>query len=164
MGLRQVYLGTGRLGQMMQMCMEYNHILPFLAAAGLFCAFRRLEITGRFASFVCKIAPYTLGVYLLHENLGLRYTWQRWLRADDLLKSSTFGHGYGEMQHVTSVGGLFLYTAVAVVCVFAVGILVDMLRALLVRGLDKGLTVLSPYRRLQEFIRHLDDCFKEKEV
>ena len=56
-GLRQVYLKTGSLGRMIKMCMQYNHILPFLAAVGLFGAFRRLKVCGKFAAFVCKIAP-----------------------------------------------------------------------------------------------------------
>lgn len=163
--LREVYLRTGSLGRMMQMCMEYNHILPFLAAAGLFGAFLRLKISGRFAAVVCKIAPYTLGVYLLHENLGLRYSWQSWLGADRLLvppvapapiKSAMSRLG------LVSVGSLLLYTVAAVVCVFAVGILVDMLRALLVRGLDRGLSLLLPYRRVRSWVLGLDECFRRE--
>lgn len=163
--LREVYLRTGRLERMIQMCMEYNHILPFLAAMGLFGAFRRLKISGKFALFVCKIAPYTLGVYLLHENLGLRYTWQNWLGADKLLERLPiypymsalvrWGGGY-------SVSGLLLHVTLAVVCVFVVGILVDMLRAFLVRGLDRILSVLPPYRRLRQWVLGLDECFREQ--
>lgn len=163
--LREVYLRTGSLGRMIQVCMEYNHILPFLAAVGLFGAFLRLKISGRFAAIVCRIAPYTLGVYLLHENLGLRYTWQSWLGADKLLlppvalaptRSALSRLG------LVSVGSLLLYTVAAVVCVFAVGILVEMLRALLVRGLDRGLGLLSPYRRVRTWILGLDECFRRE--
>ena len=167
-GLRLVYLKTGSLERMIQMCMEYNHILPFLAAVGLFGAFRRLKISGKFAAFVCKIAPYTLGVYLLHENLGLRYTWQAWLGAETLLVS-TPSPGFGAAERVglgaelSLVGGLFVHVVLAVVCVFSVGILADMLRCLLVRGLDKGLSILSPYRRLKGFVFSLDQRFRENE-
>lgn len=169
LGLRQVYLKTGSLERMIQMCMEYNHILPFLAAVGLFSAFRRLRISGRFAALVCKIAPYTLGVYLLHENLGLRYTWQNWLGAEAfsvLTPSSGFsaperaGLGAG----LSSVGGLLVHVVLAVACVFTVGILVDVLRSLLVRWLDKGLSILSPYRRLKGFVFGLEQCFRESET
>lgn len=162
--LREVYLRTGSLGLMLRMCMEYNHILPFLAAAGLFGAFRRLKISGRFAAFVCKIAPYTLGVYLLHENLGLRYTWQDWLGAGKLLEPLPL-YPYMDSLSRMGLGGSFavllLYTLGAVVCVFFVGILVDMLRALLVRGLDRGLDKLPPYRRLRGWVFGLDECFQE---
>ena len=82
--LREVYLRTGGLERRIKMCLEYNHVLPFLAAAGLFGAFCRVRLRGRAADMVNRIAPYTLGVYLLHENLGLRYTWQKWLGAEGL--------------------------------------------------------------------------------
>lgn len=155
--LREVYLHTGRLSHKLMVCMDYNHILPFLAAAGLFGAFRRLKISGRFAAIVCKIAPYTLGVYLLHENLGLRYTWQNWLGADRLLGMSSLGR----LGVTNSPVGLFLYTLGAVVCVFAAGILVDMLRALLMRGMDRGLNVIPVYRRIRVWILGLDQSFRE---
>lgn len=165
-GLRWMYRHTGRLEQMIKMCTEYNHILPFLAAVGLFAAFRRMKVKGWFASFVCKIAPYTLGIYLLHENLGLRYTWQNWLGADKLLRITGVGpiRGVNTRMGIFSGGCLLLYTLLAVLCVFVVGILVDMLRALLVRGLDKGLGVLPPYRRLKGFVLSLDEHFREKEL
>lgn len=162
--LREVYLRTGRLDRMLTVCMEYNHILPFLAAAGLFGAFRRLKVSGRFAAFVCKIAPYTLGVYLLHENLGLRYTWQNWLGADKLFRLmplSPYMDSLGRMGLGGSPAILLLYTLGAVVCVFFVGILVDMLRDLLMRGLDRGLDKFPPYRRLRGWVLGLDECFQE---
>lgn len=162
--LREVYLRTGSLGLMLKMCMEYNHILPFLAAAGLFGAFCRLKVSGRFAAIVCRIAPYTLGVYLLHENLGLRYTWQNWLGAERLLRlmpSQSDMNGAGRLGMGNSPVSLLLYTLGAVICVFVVGILADMLRAFLMRGLDRGLNVLSPYRRLRGWVLGLDQSFRE---
>ena len=161
--LREVYLRTGRLERMIQMCMEYNHILPFLAAVGLFGAFRRLKISGKFAVFVCKIAPYTLGVYLLHENLGLRYTWQNWLGADSLLALRPYRSFYNYWGRVSleSAGGLLVHVVLAVACVFIVGILVDMMRVFLVRTLDRGLGRLSPYRKLRDIMYALDRYFRE---
>lgn len=161
MGLRLIYQRTGRLGRMQGMFLEYNHILPFLAAVGLFFAFRRLKLSGRFGAAVVKIAPYTLGVYLLHENLGFRYSWQSWLGADDLLAASARPRGSLAAGLWFAVWFL-LWVMVASACVFAVGILVDRLRELLVRGLDQGLCRLAPYRRLRERAARLDDCFREK--
>lgn len=154
--LREVYLHTGRLERMILVCMDYNHILPFLAAVGLFSAFRRLKVSGKFASFVSKIAPHTLGVYLLHENLGLRYTWQNWLGADKLLGM------LGRLGLRDSVFGLLLHVVLTVICVFAIGILVDMLRAFLVHGLDRVFNILPPYRRLRQWVLGLDECFRER--
>ena len=68
--LRAFYLKTGSFGLMLKMCFEYNHLLPFLAAVGLFFAFSRLQISGKAAEVICRISPCTLGVYLLHENIG----------------------------------------------------------------------------------------------
>ena len=165
LGLRQVYLSTGSLERMMKICMEYNHVLPFLAAVGLFGAFRRLKVSGRVANFVCKISPYTLGVYLLHENLGLRYTWQNWLGAGlfTVIKCPPGSEWMIGMRRVTVAGSLLLCTGLAVVCVFVAGILVEMLRALLVRGLDRILSVLPPYSRLKGFVLGLDQRFRESE-
>ncbi len=152
--LRRIYLRTGSLERLLQVCMEYNHILPFLAAVGLFGAFLRVRISGRFAAAVCKVSPCTLGVYLLHENLGLRYTWQDWLGA---------GRLWTKMQSQTaSPAALLLYAAAAAVCVFAVGILAEMFRRSLFRLLDRGLGALAPYRKLKQWILGLDECFRRQ--
>ena len=143
MALRMVFLKTGSLGRMTGMCMEYNHILPFLAALGLFYAFLKLDFKGRVAGVIVKIAPYTLGVYLLHENLGLRYTWQRWLGAD----------------RVSGVLSLLLHTLLAVIIVFTAGILVDMVRALLMKGIHGVLMRAKGYRRLMDGIKRVDAVF-----
>lgn len=145
MALHFFFVCTGSLGRMTGMCMEYNHILPFLAAVGLFGAFLRMEINGKIADVINKVAPYTLGVYLLHENLGLRYTWQNWFGAD----------------RVSHVGELLLWTLLAVLVVFVSGILVDMLRAGLMKGLHCLLCRLKGYRKLVGKIEAADGLFRE---
>lgn len=145
MALRFWFVRTGSLGRMTGMCLEYNHIFPFLAALGLFGAFARMEIKGKIARVINTIAPYTLGVYLLHENLGLRYTWQHWFGADN----------------VSNVGELLLWTLLAVAGVFCSGILVDMLRVQLMRGLHGLLCRLKVYRRLVGGIEKVDNLFRE---
>lgn len=145
MALRFLYIRTGRLGRMAGMCMEYNHILPFLAALGLFGAFARMEIKSKITYVINTIAPYTLGVYLLHENLGLRYTWQNWFGAD----------------RVSNVGELLLRTLLAVVGVFVSGILADMLRAHLMRGIHGLLCRIKLYRKLVGEIENADNLFRE---
>lgn len=145
MALRFIFLRTGRLGLMTGMCMEYNHILPFLAAVGLFGFFTGIEIKGKIACVINRIAPYTLGVYLLHENLGLRFTWQKWFGAD----------------RVSNVGELLLFTLLAAAGVFCCGILVDALRAWLTRGIHRLLCGLEGYRKLMRKVESVDDLFKE---
>ena len=144
MMLRQVFQRTGSLERMLGMCMEYNHILLFLAALGVFYAFRRINFHGKIADVIVKISPYTLGVYLLHENLGLRYTWQNWLGADK----------------VNGIFSLLLHTILAAVIVFAVGIIVDALRALAMKGIHGILMKTRCYRGLMDGIRRVDEVFE----
>ena len=154
--LRTVYLRTGRLETRLGMCMEYNHILPYLAAIGLFAAFRRLRIGGRLAAAVNRVAPYTLGVYLLHENIGLRYSWQEWLGAEGLAEEMARG-----AESLAMTGRLLAGTVLAVLAVFACGILVDMARKLIFGGLHTLLLKAGPYRRLMEKIEKADALFRE---
>ena len=145
MGLRQIYLCTGRLEKTLSVCMEYNHLLPFLAAMGLFLFFSALKINEKAANIINKISPYTLGVYLLHENLGLRYTWPRWLGAD----------------RVSGVPSLILWTLLAAVCVFVCGILTDMLRAGVMGLFQRLLSGWPVYRRLTDKVAAADELFRE---
>lgn len=69
----------------------YNHILCLLGAVGLFMVFKKIEIPeGRMAAVIRWAAPYTFGVYLLHEHLLVRYEWMRWLRVDMVWESWLF--------------------------------------------------------------------------
>lgn len=146
MALRQVYLRTGGLEHIMKVPIEYNHILPFVASVGLFCFFLKLRLPRGAAAVVNRIAPYTLGVYLLHENMGVRYQWQKWLGA----------------ERIDSAPQLFLWTAAAVACVFAAGILTDAVRAFLMRGLHRALLHAKPYRCIVEKIKTADALFQIK--
>ena len=156
--LRIVYLRTGSLGRMLGMCLEYNHLLPFLAAVGLFGVFYSLRIKGKAVDIIYKAAPYTLGVYLLHENLGLRYTWQKWFRAEQMVSLvSTSENGNGAFG---AVAGLFLWTAIAVICVFVCGILADIVREWIFRILHQVLSCFRPYDRLVSIVKKADAAFK----
>lgn len=144
MGLRQIYLHTGMFDMMLKMSMEYNHILPFVAAVGLASAFIGLEINRKIAPVINKVAPCVLGVYLLHENIGLRYAWQKWFGADK----------------ISSVSELLLRTAAAVAVVFVCGVLVELLRKMLFGLVDRILKRIGIYRRMQEKLVQADAVFK----
>ncbi|MCM1191772.1 MAG: acyltransferase [Butyrivibrio sp.] len=145
MALQFVFLRTGRLGRRIGMFIEYNHVLVLLAAVGLFGFFAKTEIKGKIAHVINKVGPYTLGVYLLHQNLGLCHSWQNWLGAD----------------RISNVGGLLLGTLLAVSVVFVCGILADMLRAGLMKGLHSLLCRVKAYRKLVERIEKADSIFRE---
>lgn len=145
MALRQVYLHTGSLERMLTVTFEYNHGLNFLASLGLFGLFLKLTIPEKMAGVVNAIAPYTLGVYLLHENLGVRNSWPAWLGA----------------AKVTGTGALLLYTLGAVLLVFTLGILVDYVRTRLMACLHACLLHLGLYRRIRAWVERADQLFKE---
>lgn len=148
LGLRAVYLRTGSLGRMLGMFLDYNHILPFLAAAGLFGVFKGMHIKGRMAGIINRVAPCTLGVYLLHENLGLRYSWQKWLGA----------------ERISTVPGLLMGTLGAVAAVFACGILADIVRRWIFGLLNKVFSNVKLYRRIVEWIAKIDSDFALKQT
>lgn len=146
--LRGMYLKKGSFGLILKISFEYNHLLPFLAAVGLFCLFLKLRVSGSFARLVVSVAPYTLGVYLLHENIGLRYEWQNWLGA----------------ERISGAGGLLAGTVLAVVLVFGCGIAVDMVRAAVVKILHRLLCGIGLYRKLTEYIVRMDEKMRAEVV
>ena len=144
--LHLFYLRTGSLELILKIPYEYNHIFPFLASVGLFCLFLDSRVQGRIGSVAVKIAPYTLGVYLLHENLGVRYAWQPWLGAD----------------RINGVLSLLLWTVMAVIMVFVLGIFVDFVRKMICDGLHKVFLHIRLYRCLIEKIQTVDTMFKRE--
>ena len=144
--LHLFYLKTGSLELILKIPYEYNHIFPFLASVGLFCLFLDSDIKGKIGTVAVKIAPYTLGVYLLHENLGVRYAWQKWLGTNIISNS----------------GQLLGWTVLAVVVVFGLGIFVDFVRKCVFDGLHKGLLHIRPYRKLTEKIQAVDEMFRRE--
>ena len=113
---------------------------------GLFCLFLDSRIQGKIGNVAVKIAPYTLGVYLLHENLGVRYAWQKWIG----------------VERIDGVLPLVLWTVIAVVVVFVLGILVDFVRKAVCDGLHGVFLHIPPYRKLTEKIQAVDTMFKRE--
>lgn len=122
--LRQVCLHTGVLKSVVQNAYHYNHVLNLLAAVALFGGFIHWSIPGesKVAKIICRIAPYTFGVYLLHEHMEIRFLWPMWCGAD-ASESPTL---------------LVLRAFASVIIVFVVGILVDMLRGKIFELVKKG--------------------------
>lgn len=69
----------------------YNHLLCLAGAVSLFYVFKNLRVKeGWFAQAVRRFAPYTFGVYLLHEHILVRYEWMQWLGADKVTRRFLF--------------------------------------------------------------------------
>lgn len=94
----------------------YNHIFVLLGSVGLFMAFKNIRIKeGKFAEAVRRLAPYTFGVYLVHEHLLVRYEWGGWMQIGKVRDSLLF------LPHMM----------VCVAVVYLVGTIIDFVRAYL---------------------------------
>lgn len=91
----------------------YNHLLCLTGAVSLFYLFKNMKIReSEMSGIICTLAPYTFGVYLLHEHVLVRYEWMKWLRIERVAGSYRF------VLHLIGV----------VLMVYAVGSAVDMAR------------------------------------
>lgn len=107
---------TGKLEYYMDMSYAYNYIVVLFSSVAFFYLWTYVDIKeGKFADFVCKIAPLTFGVYLFHENVGIRLIWPYLLGAD----------------RMNSFVARFIHMVVCVIAVFAVGCVVDYIRKLI---------------------------------
>ncbi len=89
------------------------------------------------AGIICRIAPCSFGVYLLHEQVNVRYVWPFWLGAD----------------RCGSAFSLLWHWAAAILTVMVIGLAVDHIRSLLYRGAGK----LFAGGRLDQRLRKIDD-------
>lgn len=103
----------GKFAYYMDMLFSYNHIFTLLASIACFSAFLQWKPKENgMIRMLCKAAPYTFGVYLLHENIAIRNLWQSLFLTDSTRES-------------------FLYLPcmlIAIICVFAAGVLTDLIR------------------------------------
>ena len=104
----------GRFDYFMDMLYTYNHVLTLLASLACFFAFKHWKCKeGKITRFLCRIAPYTFGVYLIHENVAIRNEWTDWFYVSGVYESLWF----------------IPYMIFVIVCVFAVCMLIDFVRA-----------------------------------
>lgn len=111
---------TARFEFLWQQVTDFNFIFVFFASVSLFMLFKQMKLknTG-FVRFVTKLAPYTFGVYLLHEHIHFAHRWIEWLGVSD-------EYGYYRPLHLI----------VTVLVIFTAGIAVDFVRSLLFSGLE----------------------------
>lgn len=122
MVVRAVYLKFDIFEYFIKAAYDYNHLLNLFAAVSLFYAFYHLKLKeGRLSAWICRLSRYTFGVYLLHEQLEIRYLWPGWL-------------GAGRVQSPVLFAA---YACACVLLVFMAGILVDALREMLFQGVQK---------------------------
>lgn len=137
---RYIYLRTGSLGLILKISFEYNHLFVLMASVGLFGLFLHLKGEGVLGNLAAKVGPYVLGVYLLHENIGVRYAWQKLFGADS----------------IETVVQLLAMTGLAVVTVFITGVIIEWLRSSVMKGLGKGLSKWSVWSNLMKKMEALN--------
>lgn len=133
--LRRIYLTTGSFGLIMKISLEYNHIFVLIASIGIFEVFLHAKGEGLPARLLAAISPYVLGAYLLHENIGVRYQWQKWFGA----------------ERIQTVGQLLLGVCCAGIGVLITGVIVEWIRTKLLNCLEKG---------CKRFVQHRNGSIK----
>ncbi|MFI3213111.1 MAG: acyltransferase [Eubacteriales bacterium] len=104
---------TGSFSEYQNSVYHYNYILVLISAIALFYGFSFIKIKeGLFSKVIIKIAPFTFGVYLLHEHIAVRDIWSNWLQVEKYKDSLLF------IPHM-----IF-----CVIVIFCIGILVDYVR------------------------------------
>lgn len=116
-----LYKQTGKYENYLTIPLAYNFIFVLTASLGLFAAFEKMKVKeNALIRFIVRLAPYTFGVYLLHEHLLLRYAWPEWLMVS---------RQYGWLRPVHFIASVLL--------IFSLGVLVDFLRERIFRFLEK---------------------------
>ncbi len=116
---------TGHYEYALEIPLHYNFLFILTGSLGLFYCFKTWKVKeNALVHYLVRIAPYTFGVYLLHEHLLLRFWWPETLKVSE-------GYGAARIFHLL----------LTVILLFAAGILVDVLRSLLFLGIDKLMVI-----------------------
>lgn len=132
--IRLIYLRYGILEDQINYGYTYNFLFCYLGAIGLFMLFKNYntdkstqEIGTRvpewLKSVVLRFSRATFGVYLIHEHINIRSNWIKLFNTEEALAGSTIG---------------FLFNfIVAVLSVYCVCSVIDIVRALLFEKISK---------------------------
>ena len=112
-----INLATGNFNYYAEVPCHYNFFFALTGALGLFSVFRFMRLKEHlFAEAIRIIAPYTLGVYLLHMHFEIADRWVEWIE-----------HIIGETP-LDNALTFFIHLVVSVLIVFFAGIFVDWIR------------------------------------
>ncbi|WP_026514466.1 acyltransferase [Butyrivibrio sp. LB2008] len=112
-----INLATGNFNYYAEVPCHYNFFFALTGALGLFSVFRFMRLKENLLAEVIRIiAPYTLGVYLLHMHFEIADRWVEWIE-----------HIIGETP-LDNALTFFIHLVVSVLIVFFAGIFVDWIR------------------------------------
>lgn len=113
----KINFDTGNFNYYAEVPCHYNFFFALTGALGLFSVFRFMRLKENLLADVIRIiAPYTLGVYLLHMHFEIADRWVEWIE-----------HIIGETP-LDNVLTFFIHLVVSVLIVFFAGIFVDWIR------------------------------------
>ncbi len=114
-----INLTSGRFNYYATVPAHYNFILCLTGALGLFSMFRYMKIfENAFAKAARVLAPFSFGVYLLHEHLEIRDRWTTWLSGISFIGPVPAG-----------ALGMILHMAECVIILFVCCVFVDFIRS-----------------------------------
>lgn len=121
---------------------HYNFFFALTGALGLFSVFRFLRLKENlFAEVIRIIAPYTLGVYLLHMHFEIADRWVEWI--EQII-------GETPLDNVLT---FFIHLVISVLMVFFAGIFVDWIRKYIFNFIGRVLGDTGLFR----LIKRVDD-------
>jgi len=107
--LRSIYIKTDNLSYILNISYAYNHVLVLAASVALFTFFLKIKVSKKAGIVFEFLGKYSLGVYLLHENLSIRYAWERLFGCDK----------------ITGVIGSLVMPLIAGIVIFITGVLIE---------------------------------------
>lgn len=128
-----IHAKTGLFAYYVAVPYHYNFVLCLMGAIALFLAFGQVKISsGKTAEWICKLSPFTFGVYLFHEHIDIRKEWVGWIE------------GFTGPVAQAGLIGFILRLAVSVVLVYLAGTFIDMIRLYVFRFVGRYLTKTKP--------------------
>lgn len=138
----KINFDTGNFNYYAEVPCHYNFFFALTGALGLFSVFRFMRLKENLLADVIRIiAPYTLGVYLLHMHFEIADRWVEWI--EQII---------GETP-LDNVLMFFIHLVVSVLIVFFAGIFVDWIRKYIFNFFGR---VLGD-TRLFRLIKRVDD-------
>ncbi len=141
--LRQVFLKTGSLSYILTISYAYNHVFVLASSVFLFKAFLKLKMSEKPGKMFAFLGKYSLGVYLLHENLSLRYAWEKLFGTDK----------------ITSAMQLVLMAIIAGIMVFVAGVIVDFIGRSIASFILKILGKVPVFSSIGKAVKRADLAF-----
>lgn len=139
-----VHEKTGLFAYYVAVPYHYNFVLCLIGAVALFLAFGYVKIpAGRGAAWICKLSPFTFGVYLFHEHIDIRNEWVGWIE------------GFTGPAAQAGLVGFVIRLVIAVVLVYLAGTFVDMIRLYVFRFVGRYLAKT----KLAAWIQKMDEEF-----